>query len=88
MILFLATFKATVGLLLDVLMIMMFLRAIFSWFPGLSDSAFGEFLFTVTEWVITPVRALFELLHIDNAMVIDMPFFVTFIILSVVSNIL
>ena len=85
--LFLAVIQATVGLMLDVLMLMMFLRAIFSWFPGLSDSALGEFLFTVTEWVITPVRGLFELLHIDAPMMIDLPFFVTFLLLSVVSSI-
>ncbi len=88
MMLVLAVVQATVSLILDVLMLMMFLRAVTSWFPGLSDSSLGDFLFTVTEWVITPVRGLFEALGFDAPTVIDIPFFVTFILLSVVSSLI
>ncbi len=76
---------STVGFLLDVLLFMMFARAIFSWIPGLSDSKLGDFLFTVTEWVVLPVRNLFEALNINVPMMIDIPFLVTYLILMIVS---
>ena len=75
---------STVGLFLDVLRLMMFARAIASWIPSLSESALGEFLFTVTEWVIAPVRSLFDKLGFGTNMIIDIPFFVTFILISMI----
>ena len=80
--------RYTVGLFLDILQFMMLARAIFSWFPNLADSSLGDFLFTVTEWVITPVRALFDKFGWGMNMMIDMPFFVTFILLSVLRSVL
>lgn len=78
--------RCTVGLALEVLQFMMLARAIFSWFPNLSDSSLGDFLFTVTEWFITPVRALFDKFGWGNGMMFDMPFFVTFILLSIIGS--
>lgn len=78
----------TVRLAVDVLLFLMFARAILSWLPDLADSKLGDFLFTVTEWVIMPVRALFEKMGWDSPIPIDIPFFVTFIILTLVSAII
>ncbi len=83
-----AVLQSTVSLALDILMFMMFARAIISWIPGLSETPLGEFLFTVTEWVILPVRALFDAMNWGGSMMIDFPFFVTFILLSVISSLL
>ena len=80
----LSVIQLTVSLLLDVLQFMMFARAIVSWFPNLSETAFGEFLYTVTEWMILPVRAVFDKFGWNGNMIFDMPFMVTFLILSVV----
>lgn len=80
--------RYTVGLLLEVLQFMMLARAIFSWFPNLSDSSLGDFVFTVTEFVIAPVRALFDKFGWGVGMMLDMPFFVTFILLSVLGTLL
>ena len=80
--------QLTISLILDILLLLMFLRAVISWFPDISETRFGDFLFTVTEWVISPVRQLFEVMGIDAPFVIDIPFFVTFILLSVVSRII
>ena len=80
--------QLTISLILDILLLLMFLRAVISWFPDISETRFGDFLFTVTEWVISPVRQLFEVMVIDAPFVIDIPFFVTFILLSVVSRII
>ena len=76
------------GLILDALMLFMFLRAILSWIPGAADNALGTFLFTVTELLISPVRAIFDALGINTAFPIDIPFFVTFIVLSILGSIL
>ena len=88
MYIFISVLSSTVGLLVDVLQFMMFARAIISWIPGLDESALGNFLFTVTEWIILPVRALFDKLGWGNNMILDIPFFVTFIILAVLSFII
>lgn len=84
----LAVMRYTVSLFLEVLQFMMLARAVFSWFPNLSDSALGDFLFTVTEWVITPVRMLFDKMGWGMNIMIDIPFFVTFILLSVLGSVL
>ena len=84
----LTCFVSTISLALDILMFLMFLRAVISWFPNLAETSFGNFLYTVTEWVIMPVRGLFEMMGLDRPSVIDVPFFVTFILLSIVSSIL
>ena len=80
----LSVIKLTVSLLLDVLQFMMFARAIVSWLPNLAETALGEFLFTVTEWIIMPVRVLFDKFGWNANFIFDIPFMVTFLILSVV----
>lgn len=77
-----------VHLALNVLLFLMFARALASWLPDVADSAVGEFLYTVTEWVIYPVRSLFEYFNILPMCPLDIPFFVTFLLLSVISSIL
>lgn len=78
----LAVFRSTLGLVLEILRFMMIARAIFSWIPSLSESRVGEFLYTVTEWLIMPIRALFDKFGWNNSMMIDIPFMVTFLIIT------
>ncbi len=84
----LSIFLMTLRTSVEVLQFMMFLRAVMSWLPALSDSSPAEFLFTVTEWVIMPVRSLFDYFGKGNGMMIDIPFFVTFLLLSIIGSIL
>jgi len=86
--LFIALVQLTVGLFLEILQLMMLARAIISWFPNLADSALGDFLYTVTEWFIMPVRALFDKFGWGQNMMLDIPFFVTYIILFIISTVL
>lgn len=88
MLIFVSVIQMTASLILDVLQFMMFARAIVSWFPNLSESGVGEFLYTVTEWIIAPVRALFDKFGWNNNMILDIPFFVTFLLLSVLGTII
>ena len=76
--------RGTAYLLIYVLHTAMFVRAILSWFP-IGQGKFAEFLYAVTEPVIYPVRVLFEKLNIGVGLPIDIPFFVTFLLLSVIS---
>lgn len=80
--------QLTAGLFLDALSLCMFARAVVSWLPGLSDSALEDFLFTVTEWIIQPVRVVFDRFGWGQNMMLDMPFFATFIILSLLRSLL
>lgn len=84
----LVVLQLTFGLFLDVLSWLMVARAIISWLPDLSVSALGDFLYTLTEWFVQPVRAIFDKVGWAQNMVFDMPFFVTFIVITVVSSLL
>lgn len=78
----------TVSLVIEILQLMMLARAIISWLPGLEDSRLADFLFTLTEWLIMPVRALFERFGWGRNMMIDLPFFVTYLLLVLLGAVL
>lgn len=80
----LALLGRTVLLIIEILRFMMFARAIVSWIPALSESRLYDFLFEVTEVVILPVRVVFDKMGWNNSMMIDIPFFVTFLVLTFV----
>ena len=52
---------------LTVLSILIFLRAIISWSPGIIDprGPIAEFLFTVTEPILAPIRSLMPRMMFD-----------------------
>ena len=73
----------TVVLILTALQLAMLVRAIMSWFPGDSNK-FEIFLYAITEPLILPVRKLFERLNWFQELPIDVSFFVTYLLLSIV----
>ncbi len=78
----------TVDLILSLLQILMLIRAVISWLPIDEDSRFVEFIYAATEPVIAPVRALLSRFEgIENSP-IDISFFITFMLLSVLQIIL
>ena len=79
---------ATVRAILVVLELLMLGRALISWLPLPEDSPVEEFLYSVTEPVVMPVRSLCERFGWFENLPVDMPFFITFILLSVLSAIL
>ena len=79
---------STVRAILVVLQLLMLGRAVISWLPIEEDSPVENFLIGVTEPFITPVRALCERFGWFEGLPIDMPFFLTFILLSVLSAVL
>ena len=80
--------SATVSYLITAIQFLMFARAILSWLPVDEDSAVGNFLYAVTEPVIMPVRAVIERFGWFEGMPIDMSFFITFLLLSILEMIL
>lgn len=65
------------------LQFLMFARAIMSWLPIDDDNPIDNFLYAVTEPFIAPVRAVIERFGWFEGMPIDMSFFITFILLSI-----
>ena len=80
--------SATVRYLITAIQFLMFARAILSWLPIDEDNPIMNFLYTVTEPVIMPVRAVIERFGWFEGMPIDMSFFITFILLSILSMVL
>jgi uncharacterized protein YggT (Ycf19 family) len=77
----LALLQNTVCVVLSVLQLAMLIRAIMSWFPTESNK-FENFLYMITEPLIMPVRRLFEKLNWFQGLPVDISFFVTYLLLS------
>ena len=75
--------SSTVRIIIAALQFLMLARAIISWLPIDEDNPVVTFLYAVTEPVIMPVRAVLDRLGLFEGMPIDMSFFITFILLSV-----
>ena len=65
----------------------MFIRAIMSWFPTESNK-FENFLYVITELLIIPIRKLFEKFNWFQGLPIDISFFVTYLLLSIITLLL
>jgi uncharacterized protein YggT (Ycf19 family) len=76
-----------VSIFLDVIMVAMLARAVLSWFT-FSEGAnkIGSFLYTMTEPLILPVRALFSRFGWFEGVPLDIPFLVTALLLSLFSS--
>lgn len=80
--------SATVRYLITAIQFLMFARAILSWLPLDDDNPIENFLYAVTEPVILPVRTVIERFGWFEGMPIDMSFFITFLLLSILEMIL
>lgn len=80
--------SATVRYLIAAIQLLMFARAILSWIPMDDDNPIENFLYAVTEPVILPVRSVIERFGWFEGMPIDMSFFITFLLLSVLEMLL
>ena len=85
--LFLFVMKYTVTAIIDVLLVAMFVRAIFSWFDPMREGKFSTFLLVLTEPVIFPVRALCERMNWFEGLPLDIPFLITVLLLSILQTV-
>ncbi|MBQ2308770.1 MAG: YggT family protein [Clostridia bacterium] len=83
----LALLQNTVCIILSALQLAMFIRAIMSWFPTESNK-FENFLYVITEPLIIPIRKLFEKFNWFQGLPIDISFFVTYLLLSIITLLL
>ena len=84
----LSSFMGTICLaMINIIIFAMLIRAIMSLFVE-GDNAILNFLYSITEPIILPVRKLFEKFNLMSGLPIDISFLVTYILLSVLKNIL
>ena len=72
-------------LILSAWYLLFIISAVLSWLPDI-DNAFTDFVFSVTEPVLAPIRDLFDRLGVSSALPIDLSFLVVMILLSIVLN--
>ena len=77
----------SVRLILMVWYLLFIVSAVLSWLPDI-DNAFTDFVFSVTEPVLAPIRDLFDRLGVSSALPIDLSFLAVIIHLSIVLNLL
>ena len=77
-----------VKIFIYVLQLAMLLRAVMSWIPDMQENKFSDFLYTVTESVVIPVRMLFEKMNWFQNMPLDVSFIVAYLLLAILSAIL
>ena len=76
---------ASVRLILSAWYLLFIISAVLSWLPDI-DNAFTDFVFSLTEPVLAPIRDLFDRLGVSSALPIDLSFLVVMILLSIVLN--
>ena len=79
--------KNIIILFLTAVQFAMLLRAILSWFP-IDSNKFTDFLAVVTEPFIQPIRVLFDKMGWFRNLPIDISFFASYMILSIILMIL
>ena len=84
---FVELIKSMADGILMVLQIAMLVRAVMSWFP-MSDNIVSDIAYTITEPVVIPVRNLLDRFESVRNFPIDLSFFVTFMIISLLSAVL
>ncbi len=84
--LFVALLRGTVQALLSVVQLCFLVRALLSWFPIREDNPFLTLTAMVTEPFIMPVRALFDRFGWFRNVPIDVPFFVSFLLVNAIGS--
>ncbi len=70
-------------LFLDIINLAMLVRAVLSWFTMGEPTKFSTFIYVVTEPVILPVRSLCDQFGWFRGLPMDMPFFITTILIII-----
>jgi uncharacterized protein YggT (Ycf19 family) len=81
--------KSFVNVIISLLQIAMFARAILSWFiDHMNEGGIVAFLTALTEPVILPVRALCAKMHWFEGMPLDVPFLITVLLLAMIQSLI
>lgn len=77
--------RNTVTAIFEILDLAMLLRALLSWIAG-PESLVMDFLFAITEPLITPVRMVCDRFGWFESIPIDMPFIISIFLLALVES--
>ncbi len=80
----LIVFCKLISITLSLVTTCMFLRALLPLFMDVEGKSFFTVLFVITELFVTPVRAVMFKLGVGQNSPLDVPFFVTYLLLVVV----
>lgn len=80
--------KMTVCVMLDAVLLAMLVRAILSFVGVDPDGPVYTFLCVLTEPFIVPIRYLFDIFGLFRNLPVDLSFFVSYLILNIVSTLL
>lgn len=72
-------------IILWIMQIAMMVRAVLWWVPGGDELRLADFLYSVTEPLIIPMRRLFNRRGWFRMSPIDIPFFVTYLLIMVLT---
>ena len=82
---FVYIFLVFINASIEIITLLMFIRAILSWFPVIDRSSkIMSFIYMVTEAVISPVRRLLERFPSLSSFPLDVSFLVTYLLLHAV----
>ena len=76
-----------VSALLSLLQFAMLIRAVLSWIPAWSGSAFADLIYTVTEPLVAPIRALADRFGWFRNSPIDFSFMIAYLVLIILQNV-
>ena len=79
---FIFIIKSATTLLLSFVQIAMLVRAILSWFP--LNNRFVDFVYSVTEPFVYPIRRLFEKMGWFQGLPVDISFRVSYLLITVI----
>lgn len=74
---------ANIILLMEILL---FIRAVLSWFPMANESKFGQITYNLTEPILIPFRKLVSASSVIRNSMIDISFIVAILVLEVIKN--
>lgn len=74
--------------LIDIMKLLLIIRALVSWFPDVARGQIGEFIYKTTEPMIAPVRNYMRRISFFNSLPIDVSFLVTYLLLGLLETFL
>ncbi len=83
---FLSILAALISSFCSIALVLLFIRAIFSWFPG-QGGAFADMIYGITEPILYPIRKVFDLFDARPGLPIDISFTVTCLMLIMIKMI-
>lgn len=80
--------KQTAIALIEIISLLLLVRAVFSWFPTVRGGRIMEIVYVITEPILIPLRTLFERFGIGRGIPFDLSFLATVIVLQIIASLI